>query len=190
MALHYAGIQCELREILLRDKPATMLAISPKATVPVLQLTDGRVIDESLDIMSWALPENDAYLQADADEMSDLIAFNDGVFKQHLDRYKYQQGLEPDEVQAVVDAGCLFLNRLDQRLAQSKFLVSDAASLADIALFPFVRQFAAVDRGAFEALPFVHLQRWLSGWLDDRRFKAIMLKRQPWHAGDDAVFLL
>jgi len=187
MALHSAGLQCEVREILLRDKPAVMLVASPKATVPVLCLPDGQVIDESLDIMRWALPDVDAGVQFETEA---LIKLNDAEFKRHLDCYKYQRGLDPDAVQAEMDAACVFLERLNQCLAESRFLVSATASLADVAIFPFVRQFAAVDRVAFESLPFVHLQRWLAAWLDDPRFKAIMLKRQPWHVGDEAVFLL
>jgi len=110
MALHEAGMQCELREILLRDKPAAMLAISPKGTVPVLSFPDGRVIDESLDIMRWALPAFDAGL---AFETAALIQRNDSEFKRHLDRYKYQCGGEADDVQSNFDAACVFLEHLD-----------------------------------------------------------------------------
>jgi len=157
--------------------------------VPVLHLPDGRVIDESLDIMRWALSEHDAWLQADTLETVDLIAFNDGIFKQHLDSYKYQQSVSENDVQGSFESACQFLAQLDRRLANSKYLCGDVVSLADVALFPFVRQFAAVDRPVFEALPFVHLQQWLTGWLNDVRFKAIMLKRQPWQHSDEAVFL-
>jgi len=186
MALFHAGIQCEIREVLLSHKPSTLLAISAKATVPVLQLPDGKVIDESLDIMRWAQIDHGLCWQADA-AVADLIGVNDTLFKQHLDAYKYGQGVD---VQSSFEAGCVFLAQLERRLTVSQYLFSDAVSLADVALFPFVRQFAAVDLMAFSSLPFIHVQQWLQGWLDDADFKAIMCKRQPWQAGDQAVFLL
>jgi len=197
MALYHARVQCEVREVLLKDKPADMLAISPKATVPVLQLPDGRVIDESLDIMRWALVEDDAWLPADAAKMFDLIAYNDGDFKRHLDRYKYPQRFDA-EIGTGVEKGdgvehfhkaCVFLQQLDARLAQSQFLFGNAVSLADVAIFPFVRQFAAVDQQAFLAFPVPHVQQWLSCWLADEGFQRMMLKRCAWQSNDEAVFL-
>jgi len=195
MTLHYAGIQCELREILLKDKPPEMLAISPKGTVPALQLPDGRIIDESLDIMLWALAAHDPeqWLKPSAgclNDMLELIRLNDSEFKYHLDRYKYPQRCEAgDEVDDFQQA-CHYLFRLDHRLEQSSFLFGDHVALADIALFPFVRQFAAVDRPAFDALVLPHLQRWLTCMLNDERFAAVMRKHQPWQAGDAPVVLI
>jgi len=195
MALHYAGIQCEIREVDLKHKPQALLDISPKATVPVLLLPDDRIIDESLDIMLWALNENDPEQWLDPpdsslDDMIALIHLNDSEFKHHLDRYKYPQRFDAGGVHEYFRQASDFLSLLDQRLAQSVFLFGDAASVADIALFPFVRQFAAVDRQAFEALPFVHLQQWLFGWLADARFQSIMLKRQAWQPDDEVSLLL
>jgi len=187
MALLSAGIQCELREVLLKDKPLAMLELSPKGTVPVLQLSGGRVIDESLDIMRWALGGDDGLEVNDA-EMLAVISENDNVFKYHLDRYKYPQRFEADGIDHF-QASCVFLDRLDGRLAQSKSLFGDGSGLADMAIFPFVRQFAVVDRQAFAALPYAHLQQWLKGWLDDQRFQNTMLKQTPWQAGDVAVLL-
>ncbi|MDX8407343.1 MAG: glutathione S-transferase [Mariprofundaceae bacterium] len=195
MALHYAGIQCELREILLRDKPSDMLAISPKGTVPVLQLPDGRIIDESLDIMMWALAEHDPEQwlkppEGSLDAMVELIRLNDSEFKLHLDRYKYPQRCDAGDDMDDFQQACHFLSGLEQRLVKSSFLFGDTASLADVALFPFVRQFAAVDRSAFDTLSLVHIQAWLNRWLDDGLFAEIMLKHQPWRRVDRPVFLI
>ena len=193
MALHHAGIQCVVREVDLKDKPQALLDISPKATVPVLQLPDDRVLDESLDIMRQALAENDpdGWMRADTEDMQRLIHQNDNAFKYHLDRYKYPERFGPD-----TDAGqhfsdaAVFLRDLEWRLTRHPFLFGSAASLADVALFPFVRQFAAVDAAAFEHLAVTHVQAWLSGWLNKARFTSIMLKHKPWQAGDPPVFLI
>jgi len=193
MALHYAGIQCVVREVDLKNKPQALLDISPKATVPVLQLPDGRVLDESLDIMRQALAENDpdGWMRADTEGMLRLVHQNDNAFKYHLDRYKYPKRFGPD-----TDAGqhfsdaVVFLRDLEWRLTRHPFLFGSAASLADVALFPFVRQFAAVGQLAFDALAMTHLQQWLSAWVDDERFRAIMLKRQPWQAGDEVSLMI
>jgi len=205
MALHYAGIQCEIREVDLKDKPQSLRDISAKATVPVLHLVDGRVIDESLDIMRLALSRNDpehwvGSSDGRLNEMTALIHRNDNEFKHHLDCYKYPQryghddGAIPDGVthdgEIHFRQACGFLAELEQRLIRSAFLFGDAVSMADVALFPFVRQFAAVDRPAFAALPIAHLQQWLSGWMDDERFLAMMIKRKVWHAGADVSLLL
>jgi len=198
MALYVAGVQCELREVVLKNKPAEMLALSSKATVPVLSLPDGRVIDESLDMMYWALHESNVPQQwlfsadASVNEMLALIRMNDGLFKFHLDRYKYPERFELASRDACehFQQACEFLCELERQLKQSPFLFGSHASLADVALFPFIRQFAAVDREAFKALPFTCLQQWLSGWLADELFQQIMVKRTPWKPGDAAVYLL
>ncbi len=205
MTLLCAGIQCEVREVDLKHKPQALRDISAKATVPVLHLPDGRVIDESLDIMRWALSLNDPEQWftpsvGSLNEMTALIHRNDSEFKHHLDRYKYQQRYA-DQQGAIQGAAiqnganyfrqaCDFLTGLEQRLAQFEFLFGDMASMADVALFPFVRQFAAVDRTAFDTLPLPHLQQWLSGWVDDERFRAIMIKRKVWHTGAEFSLLM
>ena len=197
LALHVAGVQCELREVVLKNKPAEMLALSPKATVPVLSLPDGRVIDESLDMMCWALCESDVAQQwlspsdASVNEVLALIRINDELFKFHLDRYKYPDRFELASCDASehFQQACEFLCQLEKKLKQSPFLFGSHATLADAALFPFIRQFAAVDRAVFKALPFTCLQQWLSGWLADESFQTIMLKRTPWKPGDAAVYL-
>ncbi len=192
MSLHYAGIQCEVREVDLRHKPSTMLDISPKGTVPALQLPDGRVIDESLDIIRWALDQSDpaGWSRPDHKAMQLLIDQNDGHFKCHLDRYKYPDRYGEQDGETNFLQACNFLGVLEQRLMQSAFLFGDSASMADVALFPFVRQFAAVDRTAFDVLPMARLQQWLSGWVKDVRFLAIMVKRKVWHMDDEISLLL
>jgi len=196
MALHYAGIQCEIREVDLKHKPQALLEISPKATVPVLLLPDDRIIDESLDIMFWVLSEKNTeyWLAPSGGSLNDMVALirlNDSEFKHHLDRYKYPQRFDAGEASEHFRQACQFLSRLELRLEQSSaFLFGHAVSVADVALFPFVRQFAAVDRLAFEALPMPYVQQWLSGWEDNERFQSIMLKRQTWQPGDEVSLLL
>lgn len=180
MALHYAGIAVETREIALKDKPAHMLQISRKGTVPVLQLADGTVLEQSLDIMHWALAQHDpggwlgsAQQQADAAE---LIALNDGDFKQALDRYKYAIRF-PEQPPAIHRAqGEQFLARLEERLSTQLYLQGDRVHLADIAIFPFIRQFSMVDAAWFETADYPRLQVWLNAGLASDLFQAIMRK--------------
>jgi len=187
MAIAVAGISCELREIKLRAKPLDMLAASPKGTVPVLVLPDGSVIDQSLDIMRWALAlaDPEGWLAGDADA---LIAVNDGSFKQHLDRYKYPDRYGGD-VEAHRAAGLSILRDLDARLAEKGGqLCGSGRSLADIALFPFVRQFAEVDRGWFDAQHLSALQLWLAGHIASPLFDAVMISPALWQPGDAPLF--
>lgn len=181
MALKVSGVAYEHREILLRDKPDAMLAASLKGTVPVVILSDGGVIDESLDVMRWALAQNDpeSWL-APGDAMSDLIDENDGPFKHHLDRYKYSNRYENAVSAAHREAGLDYLKKLNDRLAGQAQLFGDEVSLADIAIFPFVRQFANADRTWFDAQDVPHLQAWLAAHLASPRFAAIMEKHELW----------
>jgi glutathione S-transferase len=188
MALLVSGTVCEIREVKLRDKPAEMIAASPKATVPVLVLSEGTVIEESIDIMRWALRRNDPEHWLDGDDAA-LIAANDGPFKHHLDRYKYPErhGSDPDEHRA---AGVAMLAVLEARLAGSAYLCGERRSLADAAILPFVRQFAAVDRDWFDAEPLPALRRWLMHWIESPQFARIMVNRPQWCAGDLPVRLV
>ncbi len=186
MALWVAGIGVILREVKLSDKPPALIEISPKATVPVLISVDGPVLEESIEIMRWALGKNDpeGWLAGDGQE---LIARNDGVFKHHLDRYKYPSRYENESDHGQVDhraEGFAILQDLDTRLSTQPFLCGEARTLADMALFPFVRQFANTDREWFDAQPIPHLQKWLEGHLSSDIFKSIMPKFDPWKAGD------
>lgn len=182
MALLVSGQTVELREILLRAKPQAMLEASPKGTVPVLVLDDGTVIDQSLDIMRWALARNDPEGWLAGDDRA-LIERFDGPFKHHLDRYKYpgRHGSNPIEHRA---AGLDHLEALDQRLAASAYLCGPGRTLADIALFPFVRQFAATDQPWFELQPLRHVQAWLAGLIGSELFDRAMLRLAPWQPGD------
>lgn len=186
MALWISGTRCELREVKLANKPAEMLEASPKGTVPVLVLPDGQIFEESLDVMRHALGRSDpeGWLAAEADE---LIARNDGPFKHHLDRYKYytRHGTDPMEHR---EAALAILSELDARLNGQANLCGDTRSMADIALFPFIRQFANHDRAWFDALPLPRLQSWLKRHLESELFASIMVKHPVWQSSDDAVF--
>jgi glutathione S-transferase len=180
LALRSAGVAFSLHEVVLRDKPAALLAASPKGTVPVLLLPDGQVIDQSLDIMRWALMQHDpqGWLSAaPMPEMLSLIALNDGAFKALLDRYKYpDRHPERSAAQWRDQAISEVLSEWDARLATHAHLCGEQASLADVALMPFVRQFAAVDRTWFDQAPLHHLRRWLDAWLATPLFEAVMAK--------------
>lgn len=181
MAISVSGIAVRLREVVLADKPDDMLAASPKGTVPVVVLPEGGVIDESLDIMHWALALNDpeAWLDGPGDTAA-LIAENDGPFKHHLDRYKYPDRYEGAVAETHRAAGLDTLTRWNARLAETDNLLSDAPRLADYAIVPFVRQFANTDRNWFDAAPLPHLQHWLSRHLASDRFTSVMSKYPAW----------
>jgi glutathione S-transferase len=185
LALHASGLGVEHREIELKNKPAHMLALSPKGTVPVLWLpADARVIDQSLDIMQWALQQNDP--QRWLPETSVLndwlaqIALNDGLFKEHLDRYKYPQRFGLANGLAHREADAAHLRQLAQALENQPFLSGPHWGLLDAAQAPFVRQFAHTDPGWFAAQPWPALAQWLAGFEASELFAAIMHKHAPW----------
>ena len=189
MALWVAGITVELREVKLADKPPELIEASPKATVPVLVLADGTVIDESIAVMRWALSQNDPEGWLAGDDVA-LIERNDGPFKHHLDRYKYPNRYEDEPDHGKVDhraEGLSILKDLEARLTGQSQLCGDTRSLADIALFPFIRQFANTDRTWFDAQDLPKLHVWLEGHLASDLFKAIMPKFTPWKAGDEPI---
>jgi glutathione S-transferase len=181
MALRYSGVAVDIVEVNLKAKPAEMLALSGKGTVPVLS-ADGRVIDESLDIMRWALAQNDPqdWLLKDnpaaAAQIASLIEQNDQVFKVHLNRYKYAERYPEQPMEVYRAEGEVFLQRLDELLEGHDYLLADHPSLADIALMPFVRQFAHVDREWFAQTPYRRLQDWLQRFLASELFISIMKK--------------
>ena len=181
MALRVSGVPVDIREVALRDKPPELLAASPKGTVPVLVIRNGplpQVIDQSLSIMQWALQQADPegwLLMPDA--VSDWVTRNDDVFKPLLDRYKYANR-HPEmsplaHRQAALDA---FMTELDALLQGSTFLRGDRPCLADVAVFPFVRQFAGVDPPWFAQAALPGVQRWLSHWLVSPVFTAVMAR--------------
>ena len=183
MAIATIGVSVELREVVLRDKPPELIEASAKATVPVLVLPDGAAIDESLDIMRWALGRNDPESWLAADDTA-LIQQNDGPFKAALDRYKYphRYGLESGAPHR--DKGLAILSRLNTQLVETLFLSGKTRGLTDMAIFPFIRQFAATDQAWFEAQPLPHLQQWLEQHLSSELFASIMHRYPQWRAGD------
>ncbi|ARR53026.1 glutathione S-transferase [Rhizorhabdus wittichii DC-6] len=182
LALQVSGTVCELREVKLSAKPAALIAASPKATVPVLHLPDGEVIDQSLDIMRWALGQADPEGWLDRADAA-LIAANDGPFKHHLDRYKYPDRHGSDSAEHRT-AGLGLLAALEERLARTAHLDGPARGLTDAAIFPFVRQFAETDRAWFDAQPMPHLHDWLARQLGSALFAAAMVRPDPWQPGD------
>ena len=178
MALLVSGVPFELREVVLRDKPAAMIAASPKATVPVLVLESGAVIDESIDVMRWALRRNDPEDWLAGDDAALIQRFDDR-FKHHLDRYKYPDRHDADPVEHRA-AGLALLQELEQRLAPHANLCRETRALTDIAIMPFVRQFAAVDRAWFDAQPVPRVQGWLARHVASPLFDRAMLRLAPW----------
>lgn len=192
MAIAASGQTCELREVVLRDKPSELLAASPKGTVPVLVDVDGRVIDQSLDIMLWALRRNDpqGWLPESAEALEatlSLIAECDGDFKRHLDGYKYPQRQPGGDAETHRMQGTAFLMRLDVRLQTSRCLHGEQPGLADIAIAPFVRQFAQVDLAWFDAQPWPPLREWLAARLNAPIFARVMQKYPQWRAGEPGI---
>lgn len=190
LGLLFAKLPVELREITLKNKPTQMLAISPKGTVPVLQLMDDTVIEESFEIMMWALEQNDPQGLLDTTVLSQakaLIAQNDNEFKYWLDRYKYaDRHLEMTQTEYRA-RGEDFLQILEALLTKNRYLFGISVTIADIGIMPFVRQFAHVDRKTFYSLPYPKLQQWLQNWLDHPLFLQAMTKFQPWQEGDETV---
>jgi glutathione S-transferase len=183
MALNYADIEVELREVLLRDKPHSMLRASAKGTVPVLVLPDGTVIDESADLMRWALSQRDPenwWRNALESASNELVNENDHVFKQHLDHYKYADRY-PELPQSAYRAKAeVFLRKLEHRLDLQRFLMDERLTFSDVAIFPFVRQFALVDKAWFDQAPYPQLQAWLATFLDSDLFLNAMTKFPRW----------
>jgi glutathione S-transferase len=197
LALASSGLAYELREVALRSKPAELLAASAKGTVPVLVLPDGKVIDESLDVMQWALRQHDpdGWLAGDLGSMLALIAGNDGLFKQHLDRYKYPNRFQVEhrdrhagdprlfsELHRAAGADWLVSleDRLCDRPGDGRWLFGDRASLADMAVLPFVRQFAHTDASWFAAQPWPRLAAWLAGFEASALYQGVMEKKPLW----------
>ena len=188
MALWVAGIVVELREVKLAAKPPELITASPKGTVPVLVLPDGTVIDQSLAIMRWALAQSDPESWLAGDDAA-LIAANDGVFKHHLDRAKYPGRYEEDGVTDHRAAALALLAPLESRLQAAPWLCGENRALTDIALFPFIRQYAAIDPNWFAAQPLPQLQAWLERLASSELFASVMPKFAPWHECDAPVLL-
>ena len=184
---------CEHREILLRDKPASMLTLSPKGTVPVMWLPDGRVLDESLDVMYWALHNNDplGWLEYTSNEIllaSKLVEENDGPFKHHLDRYKYADRYEKENLETHRD-GCLeTLETLNAQLNGNNWLFGAEARMVDYAILPFIRQCRIANGDWFDSQSQLEdLHRWLQNFLTSDIFNTVMHKYEVWKDEDDPV---
>lgn len=188
LALASSGQACELREVVLKAKPAELISASAKASVPVLVLPNGQVIDESLDIMRWALQRNDPaqWLLANPEQTAPVQALIDDCdqsFKHHLDRYKYPNRYEGVNALQHRAAAAAWLSQLEQQLSPEGWLFSPAASLADMAIAPFVRQFAQTDRLWFEQQDWPALQAWLSRIVSSELFESVMHKYPAWESG-------
>ena len=192
LAVKYSGTRVEIREVLLAEKPQDMLDCSPKGTVPVLKLPDQPVIDESFDIMLWSLTLNDPdnWLGSDNEflqETKRLIKINDGSFKEHLDHYKYAARFPEYSADHYRDEATDFIQKLENLLNKNQYLLCDHITIADIAIFPFIRQFAYVDKGWFDQTQYKKLQLWLNYLLDQPLFSEVMHKYPRWKMGDDTV---
>lgn len=192
LALEAGDIEVVLREIVLRDKAPEFLAASEKATVPVLVLDDGTILEESLDVMRWALDTSDAGEKLTPDQGSmqgalTLIERMDADFKPHLDAYKYLYRSDQVAAFAARDKAVDFLRELDEMLAGQDYLMGQKRSVADIGVAPFVRQFAHVDRDWFYGQDWENLKPWLKVFLESDVFKRIMKKYPKWVVGDDVT---
>ena len=181
LALRYAGCEVQVREVAMKNKPAELLAVSPKGTVPVLD-TGGRVLEESLDIMRWALEQHDPQdwrLQADpaaAQQAEALIARNDTEFKTQVNLYKYAERYPEHPRTHYRQQAETWLAALERLLEGRPYLLADHPSLADAALLPLMRQFAGVEPQWFAEAAYPQVRSWLEGWLASPLFKAVMAK--------------
>ncbi len=192
LAITRSGQAIVWREVLLKEKPEELLRLSPKATVPVLQLVDGRVIDESREIMLWALEQSDPENWLDENinkrnEINALIHENDFHFKPNLDRYKYAVRYPELTAEEYRNLGERFLAHLEQRLTLTPYLVGESKTLADAAIFPFIRQFSGVDTEWFQDAPYPKLRFWLQQWTESELFLYVMPKHAQWRKGDTPI---
>jgi len=196
MAIYVSGLQVEQREIQFWNKPELMLAASPKGTVPVLVLPTGEVLEESRDIMLWALQQSDPlnWLAHDKEAMEALVVKCDEEFKVHLDHYKYADRHPEFAQEHYRQQGEVFLQQLETRLSKAgvkgeEGLFSSGVSWADIAIFPFIRQFVNVDKDWFATASYPLLRHWLAVLLEKPFFGAVMKNRPPWQTEHHALWL-
>ncbi|NOQ93140.1 MAG: glutathione S-transferase [Methylophaga sp.] len=194
LAIAISGIKVELREVVLRDKPEELLAISPKATVPVLITADKTVIDESIDIMFWALQHTDPdgwltdLTEQQQKASQQIMSNNDEEFKYYLDRYKYADRYPEHSQQYYRQQAEKMLQVLEQHLMKNGYLISAKPSIADMAILPFIRQFAFVDKAWFDESPYPLLKQWLEDFMSSKLFERIMPKYPQWHVHDVYMF--
>jgi len=189
MVLSYMEVSVELREVLLNERPQSLYKISSKGTVPVLLLKDGKVLDESLDIMRWAIKQGEKKLYEDKlNEQNQLIKYNDTKFKYWLDKYKYHVRYLEHSREYYQKKCSKTLVEYDMRLRKNAYLMGDRIRLADIAIFPFIRQCANVDQNWFNN-KYSNLNRWLEIWKQSRLFKSVMMKYNQWKIGDELLIV-
>ena len=190
LALVYSNISYEHREILLKERPSELYSISPKGTVPVLQLQDGTVIDESIDVMKWALAQSDpdCWYTDKIVEQNSLIALNDDEYKKRLDMYKYHERFPEGSYDEFQNAVGEILKTYESILSKSSYLCGDRVTLADMALFPFIRQGAHVDLDWFNA-QFPKLSTWLKMFKESELFETIMKKYALWKSGENGILI-
>ena len=192
LAIKYSGIEVELREIDLNNIPKALSDISSDETVPLIVFPDGKTIDESWDIVKWAVTSNDpdGWLGSDVSLLQDaemLVETNDYSFKQDLDHYKYADRYPEYPMQHYRSEGEEFLIELEDRLSDNRYLSADSLSLSDIAVLPFIRQFALVDKAWFDSTPYTRVQAWLNTFLESELFESVMNKYPLWVEGDEPV---
>jgi len=189
MVLSYMEVSVDLREVLLNERPQSLYKISSKGTVPVLLLNDGKVLDESLDIMLWAIEQGEQKLYEDKlNEQNQLIKYNDTKFKYWLDRYKYHVRYLEHSREYYQRKCSKTLAEYDMRLSGNAYLMGDRIRLADIAIFPFIRQCANVDQNWFNN-KYPNLNQWLEIWKQSRVFKSVMMKYNQWKIGDELLIV-
>jgi len=194
MALKNAGIKIELREVELKNMPQQLLDLSPDATVPVLLLSDGEVMTESWDIVKWALSQHDPENWSGNDneyflDAEILIETNDYSFKLDLDHYKYADR-HPEQTQEQYRIACeTFIEELEDMLSDKRYLLADKISLADIGVFPFVRQFSLVDKDWFEQSDYPAVRNWLQQLIDTDLFQHVFQKHELWQANDSVIYV-
>jgi len=189
MVLSYMEVSVELREVLLNERPQSLYKISSKGTVPVLLLKDGKVLDESLDIMQWAIKQGEQKLYEDKlNEQNQLIKYNDKKFKYWLDKYKYHVRYLEHSREYYQRKCSKTLAEYDMRLRENAYLMGDRIGLADIAIFPFIRQCANVDQNWFNN-KYPNLNQWLEIWKQSRLFKSVMMKYNQWKLGDELLIV-
>lgn len=189
MGLKVSGLAYEHREIILRDKPQEMLEASPKGTVPVFIKDNGEIIEESLDLLNWALSQHDPleWLNCDLDAANFYITANDTDFKYHLDRYKYASRYDVDAKRGDTDLSHRaeaerHIQKLEEALSANSYLLGETQSIADIAIFPFMRQFSNVEPDWWKIAPYPQTRKWLAHHVESDLFKSIMKKHPLWAA--------
>ena len=189
MVIANSNIEVEIREVFLRDRPQSLYDISPKGTVPVLQLSNGVVIDESIDIMKWALDQSSYNWYNHNIELQDkMIYHNDIEFKQWLDKYKYHDRHPENSYEYYRDICAKTLFQYEALLEKNSYLMGENIQFIDAAIFPFVRQCANIDRQWF-ASTFPNIEQWLEMWTESELFRRVMPKFVAWKAGDQPLYI-